>query len=78
MTAAGELAGQVGVKVACAALGVARPTFYRRREPRKTGQRQPRPKPARALSEAERSEVFDVLCSPRFATVATANAAGVP
>ena len=72
MTAAGELAGQVGVKVACAALGVARATFYRRREPRKTGRRQPRPKPARALSEAERSEVFDVLCSPRFADRAPA------
>lgn len=72
MTAAGELAGQVGVKVACAALGVARPTFYRRRRPATTGQRQPRPKPARALSEAERSEVLDVLCSPRFADRAPA------
>ena len=39
--------------------------FYRRRRP-KTGQRQPRPAPARALGEAERTEVFRVLCSPRF------------
>jgi len=60
------------VKAACAALGVARATFYRRRRPRTTGRRQPRPKPARALSEAERSEVFDVLCSPRFADRAPA------
>ena len=48
-----------------------RATFYRRRRP-KTGQRQPRPAPARALSEAERSEVFEVLCSPRFADRAPA------
>lgn len=60
------------MKAACAALGVARATFYRRRRPRTTGQRQSRPKPARALSEAERSEVFDVLCSPRFADRAPA------
>ena len=50
---------------------VARATFYRRRRP-KTGQRQPRPAPARALSEAERTEVFEVLCSPRFADRAPA------
>ncbi len=72
MTAAQELAGQVGVKAACAAMGVARATFHRRRRPATTGQRQPRPRPARALSEAERSEVFDVLCSPRFADRAPA------
>ena len=61
----------MGVSAACEALGVARATFYRRRRP-KTGQRQPRPAPARALSEAERSEVFEVLCSPRFADRAPA------
>ena len=65
MSAAKGLAEHVGVRVACAALGVARATFYRRRRP-KTGQRQPRPAPARALGEAERTEVFRVLCSPRF------------
>ena len=36
------------------------------------GQRQPRPAPARALSEAERNEVFEVLCSERFADRAPA------
>ena len=61
----------MGVSAACEALGLARATFYRRRRP-KTGQRQPRPAPARALSEAERSEVFEVLCSPRFADRAPA------
>ena len=71
LSAARGLAGHVGVSAACEALGVARATFYRRRRP-KTGQRQPRPAPARALSEAERTEVFEVLCSPRFADRAPA------
>ena len=71
MSAARDLAGHVGVSAACEALGAARATFYRRRRP-KTGQRQPRPAPARALSEAEHGEVFEVLCSPRFADRAPA------
>ena len=61
----------MGVRAACEALGVARATFYRRRRP-KTGRRRPRPAPARALDEAERAEVFAVLCSPRFADRAPA------
>ena len=65
MKAADELAKHVGVKPACAALEVCRSTLYRRRSP-STGQRQPRPTPARALSETERGEVFDTLCSERF------------
>ena len=48
-----------------AALEVSRSTLYRRRGP-STGQQQPRPTPARALSETERGEVFDTLCSERF------------
>ena len=59
------LAVQVGVVPACQALGVSRATFYRRR--RSTpGHQQPRPKPARALCEAEREQVLDVLAGPRF------------
>ena len=65
MKAADELAKHVGVKPACAALEVCRSTLYRRRGP-STGQQQPRPTPARALSETERGEVFDTLCSERF------------
>ena len=38
LSAAEDLAGHVGVRAACKALGVARATFYRRRRP-KTGQR---------------------------------------
>ena len=65
MKAADELAKHVGVKPACAALEASRSTLYRRRGP-STGQQQPRPTPARALSETERGEVFDTLCSERF------------
>lgn len=65
MSAATELAEDVGVKPACAALGVSRATFYRRRNPEKKCQ-QPRPTPPRALSEDERTEVLAVLDSDRF------------
>jgi hypothetical protein len=51
MTAAMEIAPEVGVQPACAIFGVARATVYRRRRPRVV---QARPRPARALSEAER------------------------
>lgn len=63
--AAEELATQVGVAPACAALGVSRATFYRRRKPN-SGQQQPRRTPARALSAQEREHVLEVLTSPRF------------
>ena len=65
MKAAEALATYVGVKPACDALRVARATFYRRRRP-STGHQQPRPTPARALSEKERDKVFNTLCSERF------------
>ena len=60
-----ELGEHVGVKPACDALGVSRATFYRRQRPM-TGHQQPRPTPARALSEKEQDIVFDTLCSERF------------
>ncbi len=63
--AAEELAQQVGALPSCRALGVSRATFYRRK--RSTpGHPQPRPTPARALCNAERERVLEVLCSPRF------------
>ena len=59
------LAAQVGVAPACQALGVSRASFYRRQ--RSTpGHQQPRPTPARALCEAEREQILDVLAGPRF------------
>lgn len=63
--AARGLAREVGVAPACQALGVSRATFYRARSP-VPRRRQPRPTPARALGEAERERVLDVLASPRF------------
>lgn len=63
--AARELATEVGVAPACSALGVSRATFYRRHRP-SPGHQQPRPTPARALSERERAQVLELLASPRF------------
>ncbi len=65
MIAAEELARQVGAVPACRALGVSRATFYRRKRPT-PGPQQPRPTPARALSQNEREHVIDVLSSERF------------
>ena len=65
MKAAKELAKRVGVKPACDALRACRATFYRRLRP-STGHQQPRPTPPRALSEKERDQVYDMLCSDRF------------
>ena len=63
--AAQPLAVHVGVAPACQALGVSRATFYRRQRPT-PGHQQPRPTPARALCEAEREQILDVLAGPRF------------
>ncbi len=63
--AARSLARQVGIAPACRALGVSRSTFYRRARPA-PGRRQPRPTPARALSQIERKRVEATLASPRF------------
>jgi len=65
LIAAEELAPQVGVEPACRALGVSRATFYRRKRPT-PGHQQPRPTPARALSQKERELVVEVLSSERF------------
>ena len=65
MIAAEELSRQVGAEPACRALGVSRATFYRRKRPT-PGHQQPRPTPARALDNAEREHVLDILSLPRF------------
>ena len=64
MDAAEHLAADVGTAAACRAMGVARATLYRRRRPQ-TGDHSPRRQP-RALGEAERRQVLDVLHSERF------------
>jgi putative transposase len=64
MEAVGALRPTVGVVTACAALGVARATFYRAR--RAARPLVPRPAPPRALTPAERQAVLAVLHSERF------------
>ena len=64
MTAASQLAAQVGVRAACSALGVPRPTYYRRCHPPSVAR--PRPRPPLALSAPEEQTVLDVLHSERF------------
>ena len=57
----------VGIAPVCRALGLPRATLYRcwRQKEPDTAKR-PRPKPDRALSEAERQNILDVLHSKRF------------
>lgn len=65
-TAVVELAPDVGMTHACEALGVPKSTGYRWRQPPQFGPWRPRPRSPRALSEVERKEVLDTLCSKRF------------
>jgi putative transposase len=64
MTAAGALAERVGVRAACTALAVPRPTYYRHRHPPRTARQ--RPRPPLALTAPEEQVVLDVLHSERF------------
>jgi putative transposase len=83
LAAVAALAPTVGVRAACAALGVARATFYRRRPAAVEGGAgppggPPRPRRAspRALSAAERRAVLDALHSARFCDAAPAEVYG--
>lgn len=69
MGPAAELGLLVGIAVACAALGVARASFYRarRRLATKVVANHPRRVPARALGATERAAVIEVLHQARFA-----------
>ena len=76
MDAAITLAPRVGVQGACAALGIARASFYRRLAAPAGGKRpkaarSARPHP-RALRQDERQAVLDVLHAPRFVDAAPA------
>jgi putative transposase len=59
-----DLGPRLGVAPTCAALGIARATFYRGQQPRP--EPRPRPTPARALPPAERQAALEVLHEPRF------------
>ena len=73
MNAATQLASEVGTAPACAAVGVARATFYRHRQVAESPRpAKPRPTPPRALSVEERRAVLDTLHSERFVDQAPA------
>jgi len=69
MSTVAELGAAVSVVALCAALGVARASYYRRLKPPLAV---PRKAPARKLSELERTAVLAVLHEPRFADQAPA------
>ena len=60
----------VGVVAACFALGVSRASYYRAQKPKLAPN--PRPRPARALSDQERARVLAVLDSEPFMDLAPA------
>lgn len=66
-----SLGSAVGLVAACAALGVARATYYRRRKPKVPPPMPKKPSP-RALPPDERKNVLAVLHEPRFADLAPA------
>jgi putative transposase len=73
--AIGELAPVIGTRAACAALGRSRATYYRQHRQSPPAPRPPRQRAGqpRALSEAERAEVLDVLHDDRFVDQAPAS-----
>ena len=75
MDAVAATAPEAGViAAACAAVGLSRATFHRRRAATKRppAPTRPRPKPARTLAAAERQEVLDLLRGERFVDQAPA------
>lgn len=65
-----ELGPRLGIAPTCAALEVARATYYRGLKPQV--ELPPRPTPARALPAEERQAVLEVLHQPRFVDLAPA------
>jgi len=69
VSAVSEVGPRLGVTATCAAFGLPRATYYRRRVPQ-LGPRRRRPAPPRTLPEAERKAVLEVLHEPRFVDLA--------
>ena len=67
-----ELGEVVGVTRACTALGVPRPSYYRRCSPARRRAERSRPPPPRALGPSEQQELIEVLHSERFVDQAPA------
>jgi putative transposase len=63
---------RMGVAPTCAAMGLARSSFYRHQHPKPAGVRATRRTSPRALTAAERESVLEVLHEPRFADLAPA------
>jgi len=72
MAAVEAVAPDLGATQACRTLGISRATLYRRRRPPTSKPTAVRPRPPRALSDAERQAVRDVLHAPRFVDLAPA------
>ncbi|MBM3179297.1 MAG: hypothetical protein FJZ86_02980 [Chloroflexi bacterium] len=66
MQHAKDLSKKIGLKAACAALGVPRSSLYRAEKPRPSSTRTS----PRALSVAEKDTVRDMLNCPRFQDLA--------
>ena len=67
-----ELVEVTSTARACALLGKARATHYRRRRPPVLGPPAPRPSPPNRLSEPERQRILTVLRSPEYCDLAPA------
>jgi len=65
-----QIGPRLGIAPTCAALGLPRASYYRRRQPPPAAS--PRRSPPRALSPGERDTVLAVLHEPRFADLAPA------
>ena len=65
-----QIGPRLGIALTCAALGLPRATYYRRRRPPRAAQ--PRRSSPRALSPGERGAVLAVLHEPRFVDLAPA------
>src|SRR5881296_250132 len=63
-----QIGPRLGIAPTCAALGLPRATYYRRRRPARTTP--PRRRSPRALGEAERAAVLEQLHTPRFVDLA--------
>ena len=61
-----ELTPIIGTRPACRALGASVATIYRRRRPPEPRPSRRRPTPGRALSQAERERVLELLHCERF------------
>jgi putative transposase len=66
-----DIAPVLGVLATCAAFGVARASYYRKRAP-EHGPKLRRPAPSRRLPDCERQQVLDTLHGPRFVDLAPA------